>query len=81
MAKREYVIYPKIGGKYRHYKGGEYEVITMATHSETQEPLVIYKSLLFGSIYARPLNMWFDLVKGINPFESVDDVPRFKLIE
>ena len=59
----ESVNYPVIGGKYRHYKGGLYEVITMATHSETEEPLVIYKSLLFGSIYARPLSIWFDKIK------------------
>jgi len=56
------VKYPILGNKYKHYKGGLYEVITMATHSETQEPLVIYKSLLFGSIYARPLKMWFELI-------------------
>jgi hypothetical protein len=60
----EKVKYPKVGGKYQHYKGGLYEVITMATHSETGEPLVIYKSLLFGSVYARPLNIWFDVIDG-----------------
>lgn len=64
MSDKKFVLYPEIGRKYRHYKGGLYEVITLATHSETQEPLVIYKSLLFGSVYARPLSMWFDLVEG-----------------
>lgn len=57
------VEYPKVGAQYQHYKGGLYEVLTMASHSETNEPLVIYKSVLFGSIYARPLNMWFEEVK------------------
>lgn len=60
----EVVKYPKIGGKYQHYKGGIYEVITMATHSETSEPLVIYKSSLFGSTYARPLSIWFDVIES-----------------
>ena len=32
-------------GKYRHYKGGEYEVIGVARHSETLEPMVIYRAL------------------------------------
>ena len=57
------IQYPIIGEKYKHYKGGEYKVITMATHTESNEPLVIYKSMLFGSIYARPLNMWFEEVE------------------
>lgn len=52
--------YPKIGIPYYHYKGGIYEVISMATHSETNEPMVVYKSLLFGSVYVRPLSMWFE---------------------
>lgn len=59
-----FVEYPEIGCKYRHYKGGLYEVITLATHSETNEALVIYKSLLFGSIHARPLSMWFETVQA-----------------
>lgn len=53
-------VYPEIGKKYRHYKGGLYEVLTMATHSETNEVLVVYKSIYFGSVYVRPLDMWFD---------------------
>jgi len=59
---KEMVEYPRIGGKYTHYKGGKYEVMTMATNTETGEPMVIYKSLLFGSIFARPLNIWSEKV-------------------
>ena len=76
MISKNHTIYPEIGRKYKHYKGGTYEVLTMATHSETQEPLVIYKSLLFGSIYARPLSMWFDSVI-IENYQTA----RFKLID
>lgn len=57
------VKYPEIGSSYRHYKGGLYEVITMATHTETNEALVIYKSLYFGSIHARPLDQWFEVIE------------------
>lgn len=58
-----FIQYPEVGGRYRHYKGGLYDVITMATHSETNEPLIIYKSVLFGSVHARPLSMWFETVQ------------------
>jgi hypothetical protein len=54
----EQIIYPLPGEIYKHYKGGTYEVITMATNTETQEAMVIYKSLNFGSIYARTLDIW-----------------------
>jgi hypothetical protein len=56
MKKR--ILYPMPGERWQHYKGGIYEIITLANHSETQEALVIYKSIPFGSIYARPLSMW-----------------------
>lgn len=55
--------YPIPGEKYVHYKGGLYEIITLCKHSETNEDLVIYKSLLFGSVHARPLHMWFEEVE------------------
>jgi hypothetical protein len=70
--------YPEMGGIYQHYKGGKYEVLTMANHSESGEALVIYKSLLFGSIYARPLSMWFDVVEEARPMK--EEVIRFTLI-
>lgn len=57
---QEYKLYPTVGCKYQHYKGGLYEVISLAKHTETNEDMVIYKSLHFGTVYARPLLMWFD---------------------
>jgi hypothetical protein len=57
------VVYPKSGEKYQHYKGGQYEVICMCNHTDTNEPLVIYKSLSFGSQYARPFSEWHDEVE------------------
>ncbi len=50
-------------GKYRHFKGMEYEVIGVARHSETLEEMVVYKALYGdGGIWVRPLSMWFDTV-------------------
>ncbi|MDD5866004.1 MAG: DUF1653 domain-containing protein [bacterium] len=50
-------------GKYRHYKGNEYEVIGTAIHSETLEELVIYRPL-YGEekLWVRPLSMWNEVV-------------------
>lgn len=50
-------------GKYRHYKGNEYQVLGLARHSETEELLVIYKAL-YGKqeIWARPAAMWNEIV-------------------
>ena len=48
-------------GRYRHYKGGEYEVIGVARHSETQEPLVVYRPLYNASgLWVRPHAMFFE---------------------
>ena len=46
-------------GRYRHYKGNEYEVIGIARHSETEEELVVYRKL-YGdsSLWVRPLAMF-----------------------
>jgi len=47
-------------GRYRHYKGGEYEVIGVARHSETLEPLVVYRPLYNQSgLWVRPHAMFF----------------------
>lgn len=46
-------------GRYRHYKGGEYEVIGVARHSETLEPLVLYRPLYNDSgLWVRPFAMF-----------------------
>ena len=60
-------------GRYRHYKGGEYQVIGVARHSETLEPLVVYRPLYDDSgLWVRPHAMFFGTV-------TVDgrEVPRF----
>ncbi len=50
-------------GRYRHYKGGEYEVIGVARHSETLEPLVLYRPLHNDSgLWVRPYAMFFETI-------------------
>ena len=50
-------------GKYRHFKGNEYEVIGIARHSETEEPMVVYRALYGeGGLWVRPLGMWNEQV-------------------
>jgi len=61
--KIEVQHYPKIGRHYKHYKGGIYKFLHMATHTETQEPLCIYQSVLYGSYHARPLSSWNESIK------------------
>lgn len=50
-------------GKYRHFKGNEYELLYVARHSETLEPMVVYKAL-YGEqgIWVRPASMWTEQV-------------------
>ena len=60
----EKVEYPKPGSLYKHYKGGIYEFLFMSPHTETKEVLVIYKSVLFGSYYARALESWNGLTEN-----------------
>lgn len=51
-------------GRYRHYKGGEYEVLGVARHSETLEPMVIYRPLYNQTgLWARPYSMFVEQVE------------------
>lgn len=60
-------------GRYRHYKGGEYEVIGTARHSETEEELVVYRAL-YGEhgLWVRPRAMWDENIRT-----DAYDGPRF----
>lgn len=50
-------------GKYRHFKGKEYEVLFVATHSETEEKMVVYRKLYDDfSVWVRPASMWNEVV-------------------
>lgn len=50
-------------GRYRHYKGGEYEVVGVARHSESDEQLVVYRCLYDNnSLWVRPLQMFIERV-------------------
>ena len=51
-------------GRYRHFKGNEYELVSIARHSETLEPMVVYRAL-YGDhgIWVRPADMWFETVE------------------
>ena len=63
-------------GKYRHFKGKEYEVIGIAAHSETLEPMVVYRALYGeGGLWVRPAAMWEESIDR-------DDYhgPRFQYI-
>ncbi len=51
-------------GKYRHFKGKEYEALYIAKDSETGEETVVYRALYGdGQIWVRPLRMWNELVE------------------
>ncbi|MFA5355663.1 MAG: DUF1653 domain-containing protein [Candidatus Paceibacterota bacterium] len=51
-------------GRYRHYKGKEYEVLGIAKHSETLEEMVVYRALYGDNeLWVRPLKMFTETVK------------------
>ena len=53
-----------IPGRYRHFKGMEYEVLCVAKHSETLEEMVVYRALYGeGDVWVRPASMWLETVE------------------
>ena len=64
-------------GRYRHFKGREYQVLALATHSETLEPMVVYQALYGeGGIWVRPARMWSEPVSC-----GGQTIPRFTYLE
>ena len=63
-------------GRYRHYKGSDYQVIDVARHSETEELLVVYRTL-YGDfdLWVRPLEMFIEEVEV-----EGKTLPRFTFI-
>lgn len=63
-------------GKYRHFKGNEYEVLYIAKHSETLEEMVVYRAL-YGEygVWVRPKSMWNEMVD-----KNGEKVKRFEYI-
>lgn len=63
-------------GRYRHFKGGEYEVLGLAKHSETLEEMVVDRALYGdGGLWVRPAAMWNETVE-----RGGQTVPRFTRI-
>ena len=65
-------------GKYRHFKGNEYEVLFVAKLTETEELMVVYRAL-YGDhdIWVRPASMWNEIIerdgKTFRRFERISD--------
>ncbi|AFP28989.1 MULTISPECIES: DUF1653 domain-containing protein [Marinobacter] len=74
MTEKQIDVLP---GRYRHYKGKDYEVIDIARHSETEEKLVVYRCL-YGdySLWVRPLSMFRETVNVAG-----EQLPRFARID
>jgi hypothetical protein len=69
---------PRIAlGRYRHYKGGEYQVLGVVRHSESLEPMVLYRPLYNDSgDWVRPLAMFLETVEVDGKRQ-----PRFALVQ
>ena len=64
-------------GRYRHFKGMEYEVLCVAKHSETAEDMVVYRALYGeGTVWVRPAPMFLETVT-----KNGQSMPRFTYID
>ena len=63
-------------GRYRHFKGKDYELLFTARHSETEELMVVYRALYCeGGLWVRPAVMWDEIVE-----RDGRRLPRFRYI-
>ena len=75
-------------GLYRHFKGNYYRVLSIARHSETTEPMVVYQALYGNySIWVRPADMWNETVerggkvtRRFHPLSRIERVSFYELI-
>lgn len=61
------------GDYWTHYKGGVYQIVTLAVHENTGEPLIVYRSLKYGTIWVRTVTNWNEQVAILGGY-----TPRFK---
>lgn len=75
-------------GRYRHFKGKNYEVIAIARHSETEAPMVVYRPLYGeGGLWVRPAEMWNETLtregrvyRRFYPLERIQRVERYEAL-
>lgn len=76
MPNKEKTVPVIQNGRYRHYKGGLYEVVGSAKHSETEEEMVIYRPADASQLWVRPLKMFMEEV-----VVAGKRVPRFACLD